>query len=191
MKEYAATLAGIRHLTHDIRMLSLDLDTPLAFWAGQYVDITIPGAGITRSFSMANPPAGERQGTTRLDFVIKKYADGAFSALLDGGLTEGMALTIKGPYGTCLRRENRFGPMILVGGGSGMSPLLSILSDLVASGEQRPVRFFYGARGRHVTCSISTRSQRSVPHSVISASSRRCPSPAMTIGTASAASCTR
>ena len=36
--------------------------------------------------------------------------------------------------------------MILVGGGSGMAPLLSILTDLVESGEQRPVRFFYGAR---------------------------------------------
>jgi propane monooxygenase reductase subunit len=38
--------------------------------------------------------------------------------------------------------------MILVGGGSGMAPLLSILTDLVESGEQRCVRFFYGARTR-------------------------------------------
>jgi propane monooxygenase reductase subunit len=38
--------------------------------------------------------------------------------------------------------------MILVGGGSGMSPLWSILTDHIASGEQRPIRFFYGARTR-------------------------------------------
>ncbi len=36
--------------------------------------------------------------------------------------------------------------MLLIGGGSGMSPLWSILNDHVESGEQRPVRFFYGAR---------------------------------------------
>ena len=36
--------------------------------------------------------------------------------------------------------------MVLIGGGSGMSPLWSILSDHIASGEQRPIRFFYGAR---------------------------------------------
>jgi propane monooxygenase reductase subunit len=36
--------------------------------------------------------------------------------------------------------------MLLIGGGSGMSPLRSILMDHVQSGEQRPVRFFYGAR---------------------------------------------
>src|ERR1700747_3389378 len=55
----------------------------------------------------------------------------------------------------CIRTERslpcsrtQFGPMILVGGGSGMAPLLSILTDLVESGEQRCVRFFYGARTR-------------------------------------------
>jgi propane monooxygenase reductase subunit len=38
--------------------------------------------------------------------------------------------------------------MLLIGGGSGMSPIWSILNDHVQSGEQRPVRFFYGARTR-------------------------------------------
>jgi propane monooxygenase reductase subunit len=38
--------------------------------------------------------------------------------------------------------------MLLIGGGSGMSPLWSILADHIESGEQRPVRFFYGARTR-------------------------------------------
>ena len=52
----------------------------------------------------------------------------------------------KGPYGSCFRREERPGPMLLVGGGSGMSPLWSILADHIKSGEQRPIRFFYGAR---------------------------------------------
>ena len=38
--------------------------------------------------------------------------------------------------------------MLLIGGGSGMSPLWSILTDHIESEEQRPVRFFYGARTR-------------------------------------------
>jgi propane monooxygenase reductase subunit len=144
VKDYAARVAGVSALTHDIRLLSIELASPLRFWAGQYVDITLPDRGITRSFSMANAP----NGGTRLDFVIKKYPDGAFSSCLDGALTEGMALNVKGPYGTCFRREGRSGPMVLLGGGSGMSPLLSILTDQARSGEQRPVRFFYGARTR-------------------------------------------
>jgi propane monooxygenase reductase subunit len=91
---------------------------------------------------MANRP-GDGQ---RLQFIIKKYPEGAFSSQLDGGLAVGDRLTVRGPYGTCFRREDRDGPMLLIGGGSGMSPLLSILRDHAASGETRPVRFIYGAR---------------------------------------------
>lgn len=144
VKQYGATVRGVEALTHDIRLLRLELDAPLRFWAGQYVDITIPGPGITRSFSMANPPLGG----TSLAFIIRKYPDGAFSERLDGGLSEGDPLLVKGPYGTCFRREGHSGPMLLIGGGSGMSPLLSILADHARSGDQRPVRFFYGARTR-------------------------------------------
>jgi propane monooxygenase reductase subunit len=144
VRDYDAVLTRITSLTHDIRLLELDLTEPLRFWAGQYVDITIPGTGITRSFSMANTPREQ----TRLSFIIKRYPQGAFSALLDGGLQAGQRLTAKGPYGTCFRREERTGPMLLIGGGSGMSPLWSILHDHVESGEERPVRFFYGARTR-------------------------------------------
>ena len=115
----------------------------MKFWAGQYVDLTV-GAGITRAFSMANAPS---EGA-RLRFIIKKYPNGAFSSQLDGGLAAGDIVSAKGPYGTCFRREERPGPMLLIGGGSGMSPLWSILADHIESGEQRPVRFFYGARTR-------------------------------------------
>jgi propane monooxygenase reductase component len=145
VKEFAGTVVAVESLTHDIRQLSVELAAPLRFWAGQYVDLTIPGHGVTRAYSMANPPSGG----TRLEFIIKLYRDGAFSALLDGALKPGDTIVAKGPYGTCFRREARTGPLVLIGGGSGMSPLWSILRDHVASGEARPVRFFYGARTRN------------------------------------------
>ncbi len=144
VKDFPGTVVSIETLTHDIRLLTVELTAPLRFWAGQYVDLTIPGHGVTRAYSMANPPSGG----TRLEFIIKLYRDGAFSALLDKGLKPGDAIVAKGPYGTCFRREARTGPLVLIGGGSGMSPLMSILRDHVASGETRPVRFFYGARTR-------------------------------------------
>lgn len=144
VRHFDATLQQVERLTHDIRLLRLKLDAPLKFWAGQYVDITLPLCGTTRSFSMANAP----EGGTELDFIIKKYPDGRFSTKLDEELIPGAALRVKGPYGTCFHREGRSGPLVLLGGGSGMSPLLSILGSHVASGDRRPVRFFYGARTR-------------------------------------------
>lgn len=144
VKEYSGTVEEVEALTHDIRKLvvKLDNDEELPFWAGQYADITLPEHGITRSFSMANPPSEKN----RLEFIIKVYPDGEFSGKLDEHVNVGDSLTLKGPYGTCVRREGNDGTVYLVGGGSGMAPLLSILQDMVESGDQRPVRFFYGAR---------------------------------------------
>ncbi|WP_426441488.1 FAD-binding oxidoreductase [Bradyrhizobium genosp. P] len=144
VKAFAGRVAGVSALTPDIRLLEIEIEKPLKFWAGQYVDLTLQDGTITRAFSMANPP-GEN---TNLRFIIKKYPNGAFSSQLDGKLAVGDSVTAKGPYGTCFRREERPGPMLLIGGGSGMSPLWSILADHIGSGEQRPVRFFYGARTR-------------------------------------------
>ena len=143
VKEFEGRVLGAKPLTHDIRLLEIEIDRPLKFWAGQYVDLTLPDSGITRAFSMANAP----DDGTKLSFIIKKYPNGAFSSLLDGALEPGAAIRAKGPYGTCSRREGT-GPMLLIGGGSGMSPLWSIITDQARSGQQRPVRFFYGARTR-------------------------------------------
>jgi propane monooxygenase reductase subunit len=144
VRSFNTQVTQVQSLTHDIRRLEILSDESLKFWAGQYVDITVPGSGVTRSFSMANPPSQAKM----LEFIIKIYPGGAFSTLLKETLKKNDPLEIKGPYGTCLRQENRIGTMLLIGGGSGMAPLLSILTDLVESGEQRPVRFFYGARTR-------------------------------------------
>ena len=125
-------------------MLEIKLEQPIRFWAGQFVELSVPQAGVTRSYSMASTQSSP--DTVR--FIIRKYPEGAFSSLLDGDLKPGTPVTLKGPYGSCFRREERPGPMVLVGGGSGMSPLWSILQDHIESGEQRPIRFYYGARTR-------------------------------------------
>jgi propane monooxygenase reductase component len=144
VKSFPGRVTGISALTSDIRLLEIEIEKPLKFWAGQYVDLTLQRGAITRAFSMANAPG---EGTS-LRFIIKKYPNGAFSSQLDGELAVGDAVVAKGPYGTCFRREERPGAMLLIGGGSGMSPLWSILADHIESKEQRPVRFFYGARTR-------------------------------------------
>ncbi|SNB71387.1 propane monooxygenase reductase subunit [Arboricoccus pini] len=145
VRDYPGAIAEVEWLTHDIARFAVDLETPMKFFAGQYADITVPAFNIMRSYSMASTP----DRPDRLDFIIKRYPGGAFSALLDDKLEVGTPMIVKGPYGGCFRREHRSAPMLLVGGGSGMSPLWSILNDQATSGEPgRPIRLFYGARSR-------------------------------------------
>jgi propane monooxygenase reductase subunit len=146
VKTFSGTVFAIDKLTRDIRRLVVDIDPSASFrfWAGQYVDLTIPEEGVTRSFSMANPP----WETSRLEFLVRVYPGGAFSSRLDGGIRIGDGLEVTGPYGVCCRRDRSEDPMILVGGGSGFAPLWSILQDQCRFGRKRPIYFFYGARAR-------------------------------------------
>jgi propane monooxygenase reductase subunit len=145
VRDFVGDVVSVEALTHDIRRLVLSLDTPMTFYAGQYADITLPVGNVTRSFSMSNPPTEQSQ----LAFIIKRYPGGRFSSQLDGQLKPRQRLALRGPYGTCFRRENRDDtPLLLVGGGSGMAPLWSILVDQIANAPDRTIRFFYGAKTR-------------------------------------------
>jgi propane monooxygenase reductase subunit len=131
----------IEALTHDIRRLVLSGDE-MKYRPGQYVDITIPGSDEVRSFSMANLPSGE------LEFMIKVYPDGKFSSLLSGGeLKEGDELEVTGPFGVFTLREKSERPLVFIGGGAGMAPILALLRSMAEKGNTRPAVYYYGARG--------------------------------------------
>jgi propane monooxygenase reductase component len=143
IRDGRGTVTAVEALTHDIRRVELEVTEPrdFDFVPGQYVDVWIPGADdARRSFSMANVP-----GDGRIELIVKHYPGGRFSSLLDGAITPGDELRFTGPYGAFhLRRSRR--PVLMVAGGSGMAPILSLLRTLAAEGCDRKVRFFYGAR---------------------------------------------
>jgi len=131
----------IDELTHDIRRLVLS-GSELDYKPGQYVDLRIPDSDEVRSFSMANLPCGE------LEFMIKVYPDGKFSSLLaGGGLKEGDELEVTGPYGVFTLREKSDRPLLFIGGGAGMAPILALLRSLAVRAIDRPAIYYYGARG--------------------------------------------
>jgi propane monooxygenase reductase subunit len=138
-----ARVEAIEPLTRDIRRLVLKIDDgEMPFRSGQYVDIGIPGTDDSRSFSMANLPSDDG----RLEFMIKLYPGGVFSSLLaDGVLQVGDMLDVTGPYGVFTLRETER-PILFIGGGAGMAPILSLLRFMVEQGVERPAVYYYGAR---------------------------------------------
>jgi propane monooxygenase reductase subunit len=141
------TVETLEQLTHDIYRLVLDA-TELKFRPGQYVDVKIPGSNgsqqeeDTRSFSMANLPA-----SGKLEFMIKAYPEGRFSSLLSGGeIQEGHTLSVTGPYGVFTLRRTSDRPLLFVGGGAGMAPILALLRALADEGSDRQAVYYYGAR---------------------------------------------
>lgn len=142
IRDGRGTVTAVESLTHDIRRLELEVGEPddFSFVPGQYVDLWVPGSDARRSFSMANLP-----GDRRIELIVKRYPEGRFSGLLDGSIAPGDELRFTGPYGAFHLRESER-PILMVAGGSGMAPVLSLLRKLAADRSARMVRFFYGAR---------------------------------------------
>jgi len=130
-------------LSHDVMglFLRLPLAETFTFEAGQYIDILLPG-GRRRSFSIASPPHDARP----LELHIRRVAGGEFSDRLFHDDQLNALLTIEGPLGSFTYRpaEGEAVPMVLIGGGTGIAPLLSILRHLIENDIPRDMRLFWG-----------------------------------------------
>jgi propane monooxygenase reductase subunit len=151
IQEAVAEVVSNEHVTHDMRHLVLKLIEPteIAYWPGQYVDITLPGTDISRSFSMANVSSKE---SGQLEFIIRCYPDGKFSHFLDTELAVGDRLDVTGPFGVFTLRDGRDSDLVFVGGGAGMAPILAVLRSLAERGSTRKVTYYYGARNQRDLC---------------------------------------
>jgi NAD(P)H-flavin reductase/ferredoxin len=124
-----------------VRLVVEPEGAPIAFLPGQYVHLAVPGTDASRSYSFANPPGAPDE----LVFYIKVLERGAMSEYVAGRAAAGDAMPITGPFGRFyLRKPDR--PIVMVAGGTGLAPMLSMLDHLAASGgSAHPIRLLYGA----------------------------------------------
>jgi CDP-4-dehydro-6-deoxyglucose reductase, E3 len=129
-------------LSHDVMGLFLRLPAAedFSFEAGQYLDVMLPG-GRRRSFSIASPPHDSRL----LELHVRKVQGGEFSAPLFEHAAQSALLSIEGPLGQFAYRAGT-APMLLIGGGTGIAPLLSILRHVVETGLERDLKIYWGVR---------------------------------------------
>ena len=129
------------------RTKSLVLDVP--DWeghkAGQHVDVrlTAPdGYQAQRSYSIASAPEDER-----LVLTVDRLDDGEVSPYLTDVLMAGDKLEFRGPIGGYFTWEAQDGgPLLLIGGGSGVVPLMAMIRHRVAVGSEVPARLLYSSR---------------------------------------------
>ena len=152
IQEVKTEVVEIKALTHDLRHMTLKLVDPpeVVFNPGQYMDVKIPGTEFTRAYSMANTPSS----SDRLEFIIKIMPGGKFSGLLDGELSPGDLLEVKGPYGSFTLRKKSDSDIIFIGGGAGMAPIRSLLTSMSEEGSKRRATYYYGARTAADLCMV-------------------------------------
>lgn len=135
-----ATVVEIRDETHDIRSLRLKTAKPLEYTPGQYATLQFTPDHI-RPYSMAGIESDEL-----LEFHVRLVPGGRVSPHVFETLKVGDAVRITGPLGASYLRRRHTGPMLLVAGGTGLAPVLSILRGAVAAGMTNPMHLYFGVR---------------------------------------------
>lgn len=133
-------------IKHDVALLRLALPKApsFAFYAGQYIDLLLPG-NISRSYSIANSP--DQEGV--LELHIRKRENGVCSEMIFGAepkIKEKGIVRVKGPLGTFTLQKDSDKPIVLLATGTGYAPIRSILLDLIHQNSERQVHFYWGAR---------------------------------------------
>jgi benzoate/toluate 1,2-dioxygenase reductase component len=141
---YTGTVVELSQLSSTTVRIAIDIPNraELTFLPGQYVNIAVPDASptetVTRSYSFSNAPHEER-----LTFLIKITPGGVMSTYLTERAAVGDTITFTGPHGSFFLRESDQ-PVLMLAGGTGLAPILSMLRTLRAEGSRRRGHIIYG-----------------------------------------------
>jgi ferredoxin-NADP reductase len=142
---FTGVVEAIRVETVRAKTFTLRLPGPLGHRAGQHVvlRLTAPdGYSAARSYSVASAPT---DGPT-IDLTVEKLDEGEVSGFLHDGAEVGDELELRGPIGTRFAWDPSDGPVLLIGGGSGLVPVMSMLRLARALGRTDLVHLVAAAR---------------------------------------------
>jgi ferredoxin-NADP reductase len=141
-------LADVLDVTPETaRVKTLALDAPgwSGHRAGQHVDVRLTaedGYQAERSYSIASAPNG-----THLELTVECLDDGEVSPYLTDELRAGDKLELRGPVGGYFVWESSVGgPVLLVGGGSGVVPLMAIIRERAVAHSDVDMRLLLSSR---------------------------------------------
>jgi ferredoxin-NADP reductase len=142
----AATIAAVETATPNIRLFRLTPDRWLPFQAGQHLEVrlTAPdGYQARRSYSVTSAPdqAGE------YELAIERLADGEVSPYFHDVAAPGDRIEIRGPLGGhFVWPDSSPDAVLLVGGGSGLAPLVAMARQRALTGGSSPMALLAGFR---------------------------------------------
>jgi ferredoxin-NADP reductase len=140
-----ATIAAIMPQTPNITSFMLTPSQPFGFRAGQHVDVRLTAADgyqAQRSYSIA---AGAADGT--IELAVERMENGEVSEYFHEIATVGDTVELRGPIGGRFVWEAADGgPILLLGGGSGLVPLMSMIRHRAEGGSDAPMLLLLSAR---------------------------------------------
>lgn len=142
-EKFTGKMVGNEPMTHDIVKITIALDRPIQYIAGQYANLGYAGLPKARNYSFAD--AAHLKGRDQVSFFIRKVPGGLFTEALFNGQLEKVEFEVDGPHGN-FHLHPGTAPMVCIAGGSGLAPLLSLLETARRDRVDRPCIMLFGAR---------------------------------------------
>lgn len=139
--QFEAKIARLTPLAPNVMEVDVKLPKGMRFGfsAGQYCRIRVPGTDEWRSYSMAS---GEHE-KGKLTFLIRLLPQGLMSDFLRDQARTGVSLEVEGPFGGfVLEPSSR--PHLLIAGGTGLAPMLSMIDKLRLVRPAPPMLLVFG-----------------------------------------------
>jgi ferredoxin-NADP reductase len=141
-----ASVKDIKPETAQVKSFTLTLPMWMRHRAGQHYDIRLTaedGYQAQRSYSIASEP--EREG--EVEITVERIPDGEVSLYLHDVLIPGDRIEVRGPIGGYFVWEAVLDePLLLIAGGSGVVPLMSMIRHRAAAGAKNPTSLLYSSR---------------------------------------------
>src|SRR5918912_436353 len=140
-----ATVTAIKPETPRVKSFRLALPMWMPHLPGQHYDVrlTAPDGYVAqRSYSVASSPLDE--GT--IELTVDRLLDGEVSPYFHDVLVEGDQVEVRGPFTSYFVWRGE-APVLLVGGGSGVVPLMCMLRHKRRTMRELDMRFVYSVRG--------------------------------------------
>ena len=139
-----ATVVSVRQETQRAKTFRLRLESPQPHLAGQHyvVRLTAPdGYTASRSYSVASAP----DDSPEVELTVERLEEGEVSTFLHDVVEPGDELEVRGPIGGWFVWDG-VTPAVLVGGGSGVVPLMAMLRQARRGGADHPLRLVVSVR---------------------------------------------
>jgi ferredoxin-NADP reductase len=141
-----ATAAAFRDETTTVKTIVFDVPAWAGHLAGQHVDIRLTaddGYQAERSYSIASPAGTAAQ----IELTVERISNGEVSPFLTEELVAGDTIELRGPIGGYFAwQPDSPLPLMLIAGGSGVVPLMSMLRTRCNHGVKVPARLLYSSR---------------------------------------------
>ena len=159
-KEYLLQVLANKSITPMVKELSLHVPKKLEFryLPGSHMEFINEDTKFSRQYSITDTPNNmlSLENNIIKFLIVNHKRNTGFSNFIHEKIKPGDLLKVKGPYSTFQYRLCKDSPVIAIAGGTGISPILSVVKDILKKDKNASILIYLSVRSREEILEMDT-----------------------------------